>query len=837
MKLSSTTALIAFFLAGPALAGSIEVSVRVHGQNPVAEAPVFLHPPYPPEVPMLERLIRPGAYRGFTDRHGVARFAGLPSGRYTVSLPQIPAELLQPVENPLEPAPVVTLFHDEEELRMDVDLQFGIPVGIAVESNASPEGFLVHYRHRSSGFVRVEPLRSPLPRLRRLLSEGLWEVWITSPPGELLVELEHDGHPLPGSVATLELELPYPPGPMSETTWLTFEYESPATIEGDVIVKGGPLEEIEVVATLVRPGDWLEEAEERGGSTYSPLRVPVGPEGRYRFHLPSGIWHVAPQGRRILVREPEKIFVEAKNDEVNQADFEVELDEEPPRTFRVRVRNRRHEDVEGAVVQLVSREDPTTVLRQGVTQPFGVELDAVEPGDYLIRAGHPEYLETEHELVDFQAAEVSEVFVELSEGAYLELRAVNLEGGPAGRVEWTIEHLGPPLELKLTEPVFVESKTRRLALTDDSGRARVAGLYGGFYRLRAERPAYGDGELGGLFHVGRERSRARPTVELYLPEGRSEEAWARQLPSGTLRFELLCDDNGPLPPDVSVLVVDLDGPVGDIEAAHVPSGGSRGGIQEQAALWREKVALTGRHRNLLAVGPIDQGVYRLALRPAGFTRWTWAFETYVGRESYTIQIDVDENEPATLLDQGTFKLECSPAVDLVPELLEGEMPDMKNVRVRARLLAPDEDVEIASHPQVVRRRDRAELRLLPQGAVRLDFVLSHPHFLPYTDLNWQVELELQRGRYAMVTPQISTLGGALRVVGLTAQPEARLRIEGNGHEATEVVVHGDSVVVPSIVPGRYDVKLCRDPACEPVLHRWPDVDVRPGRTKVITSDP
>ena len=88
MKLLSTAVLAAFaFAASLAVAGSIEVEVWIHGKLPLAEAPVFLHPPYAPEVPMFERLIRPGAFRGFTDQHGVARFAGLPPGRYTVSFP------------------------------------------------------------------------------------------------------------------------------------------------------------------------------------------------------------------------------------------------------------------------------------------------------------------------------------------------------------------------------------------------------------------------------------------------------------------------------------------------------------------------------------------------------------------------------------------------------------------------------------------------------------------------------------------------------------------------------------------------------------------------------
>lgn len=824
--LRGASLLMTLLSASPAEAGSIEVRLTIEGRRPLAEAPIVLHPPYGPDAEVGERVSRPGSLRGFTDRRGSARFLGVPPGRYTVTLPRLPAELLQPSENPVAPAPVVTLFDDEETLTMDVRLQVGLEVGVAVDAPAPADGFVVHYRHRDTGFELFDEVHPALPRLTRRLSDGLWDVWVSPPPGRILADVERDGTPLPGAAAALDLTLPDPRAP-PPAVWLTFTYSAPATVEGDVIVTGGPVDEVDVVATLVRAGDWFEEAEERGGSLYSPVRAPVGPDGRYRLDLPAGAWRVSPQGTRIVAREPREIFVEAKDAEVTEADFEVELDPEPRRTFRVRVRNVRGEDVEGAVVQLTARDHPAAVLRHGVTLPFGVELEVLPVGHYLLLAGHPDYLEAELPLDDFDSAEAAEVSIELAEGGRLDLRAADLEGRPARLVEWTIEHLDPPLELKLREPVFTGSKKKRVAVTDDSGRVRVPGLYAGFYRLRAERPAYGlDLSLGGLFHVRHRREAWTRTVDLYLTEDGADEAWARQLPAANLRFQLLCDDQGPPPPEAAAVVIDLDGPAEDIEAA-----------KAAAVLARDDLDLVGRDRDLLVVGPLDQGVYRLALRPAGFTRWTWAYETYDGTESYVIQIDVDEKYPASLLDLGPFKLECGPAVDLVPEALDGELPDLRQVGVRARLLDVETGAEAASYPAVTRRRDRAELRRLAQGRSRLELVLSHPHFLPEPDLEWRVDLDLRRGEYVLVTPQIARLGGALKVVGLDGRPAgASFRVEGEGTEPLEVIAGEATTIVPSLDPGTFDVRLCGDRRCEEPLALWRDVEVRRGETAVLEVD-
>lgn len=818
---------LACLAAAPADAGSIAVVVRGPQGVPLAQAPILLHPPYRPEVEISERLAAPGTYRGLTDRSGNALFLGLPPGRYTVTLPQLGERWLQPSENPLAPAPVMTLFDGEETLRMEVQIQIGVPVGVAIDTPALPrERFQVHFRHRATGFERIAEVRPELPRISHLLSEGLWDVWVTAPAGQLLVALEHDRKSLPGSAATLELELPNPPESL-EPTWLTFTYSTPATIEGDVLVDGGSVQEITIEATLMTAGEWQAASAQRGGSIVSPVQVPVAADGSYRLELPDGIWSVVPLSPRIVSSEPPSKVVELGPEQVAEVDFEIELDEQPLRTFRVRVLDPLGRDVEGAVVWLVPLEAPAIVVQQGVTEAQGVDLGVVPEGHYLLLAGHPDFLEGRRELYDFRSEDVRELRIEISHGAELYLRAVDLEGRPTGGVEWLVEHLDPPIELLLRDPTFVEAKTRRRAVTDDSGRVRVPGLYGGHYRLRAERPAFGDPRdrwqtwtPGGLFHVGRTLSHVRPRLELYLSDQDSAQAWARQLPAANLRFQLFCDDGAPPPPTASVIVIDLDGPT-DLDAA-----------RRAAILVREQVPLGGRGRDVLLVGPLDQGVYRLALQPLGFNRWTWAYETHHGRDSHPIQIDIDEKDPAALLDLGPFRLECSPAVDLAPTLRRADLPDLREVEIRAKVLAAQRDRELGLSPAIASQRERFEIRGLPQGPSRLDVVLSHPHFLPKPDLHWQVRLDLQRGQLVQLKPKVPGLGGAVRIYS-RARSAVVARVEGSRGEPVDVPVEGWPILVPSLVPGTYSVTLCSDPLCAETVRSWPVVEILQGVTKEL----
>ncbi len=794
--------------AAAATAGSIEVELRLPGGRLMRGTPLLLHPPPDdPRTPVAVLLGQPGTYRAFTADNGVAHFPGVAPGRYTVSLPRLPGGIVPPAENPLYPAPVMTLFDDEETLQARLRLQTGIQVGVELGVPGPAVGFRAIFRHPASGLELAAPFLPQLPRIEMLLAPTEWEVQVVAPPGQLLVDVEVDRGAAAGHVAAIALE------PGGDPVWLTWTYEAAATIEGEVEVEGGTPPQVTIVATLLEDGGWLAAVQRRGGSRFREVSARVDAGGRYRLRLPDGLWRLVPAAKGLLASEPTALDVELGVGDVERADFEVVLEEAPRQTFRVRVLDDETSPLTGAAVHLASLADPITVLRSGTTELFGVDWPVLPEVDALLLAGHADFLEARTELRDFRSQDVRQIEIELPKGAAFQLRTFDLDGRPADGVRWTIERLGAPPELLLADPAFVAAKNGRVATTDTSGRVRVEGFYGGRYGLGAQIP--GHGRPGGLFRVGRPGDRPERWTAVELAERGVADLVAHQQPAANLRMQLLCDDGLPPPEITAALAVDLDAPAASPEQAWAA-----------AAVRGREIPLVGRRRDELLLGPLAQGVYRLAVRPKGFERWTWAFEAGSAEAAHPIQLDVDEHAGNELVRLGDFPLECAPAVDLVPRSGAGSLPELRRVRVRARLLDPAHGHEIAPSPAAVARRGRFALRRLPHGRVRLEVVLSHRHFLPSPELTWETELTLERGRTAEVELRIEAVGGAVEVVGTAAL--ARL-VDAAG-EAQTYPLDGRPTVFPSLAPGTYTVELCGDADCEPPQKRWPDVEVRRGET-------
>ena len=67
------------------------------------------------------------------------------------------------------------------------------------------------------------------------------------------------------------------------------------------------------------------------------------------------------------------------------------------------------------------------------------------------------------------------------------------------------------------------------------------------------------------------------------------------------------------------------------------------------------------------------------MRPTGFDRWTWAFETYDSADAHQVQVGEGGGEG---FDLGIFHLDCAPAVDVVPEVDSGDLfPELHGVAV------------------------------------------------------------------------------------------------------------------------------------------------------------
>ncbi len=836
------TLLAALAAAEPAGAGSVEVTVRDNDGRALEHQNVRLRPlPVAGQAGGSTFMRRRATRWTPAGIAGKVRFDGIPPGTYAVELwTYLQGPFVRPTDNPFAPAPKVTLFDDQEHVTIDVELWRGVRVTVGLElPDGDPAGFRAVFRHPGSGQVRTAGFPRGQPQVERLLPPGVWEVAVEPRPGYLLVALDRDRVPLPGHAVRLDL-LHEP-----SDTFLTWTYVTPAMIEGSVAEASGREPAVEIVATLVAPGPWHQAALERGGSIFERLAVAVDTiTGTYEMQVPDGRWRVQPAAPALVSSEPEAVDLELAPGDAGRADFTVRLEPEgggPP--FVVRVKNERGERLRRAAVEVYDLSDPDKPVRSGVTSKYGnVSFDSLPAGGYRVIAGHADYLEGRVELPDYDP-EVPEKRrirpVVLPSGAEIRLQADDPAGEPLANVELTIERLLPPASLRededppdtaLRSPELRQAKRRRTAVTDHSGRASLQGFHGGTYRARAKLR----GELGtrGLIHLAAGGGRLRPELEIEIAGTETIELVARMLPAASLKASLTCSDAWDLPDTVAVRVFDSHGFDPRASAASLSdlpeAGSSEAGPEVRFASGGE--ILGERSRDALEVGPFEQGVYHLAIRPEGFDRWTWAFETHDAAQAARIQIDVTGTGLAVAgelgkVDLGIFHIECGPAVDLLPAVASGAaFPDAREVAAHARFFDLATGREMAGRLEVTRQKDRILLRGAPAGQLRLDLTLSHPHLLPEPSLSWQLELELERGDFQQISPEVEALGGAVVISG--AGVSASLHSpEG---EVRRVSFRDGKAELPSLVPGRYRLEV-QGPAAEPV-QVWQDLQVRAGET-------
>ena len=818
--------LILFFVAAAAQAATVDVMVRGPTGLPARGVHVFLHPPLARPEPdpraLLLALREVRSFRGQTDRRGAVRFVGLPLGQYTVSLFPLPGMIVQPAAHPGQPAPTVTVFEDDEHLGMEVRLEHGIPVTVELGRSGRTGDGPTAPRRRARTLPGDLPPPPFGPELHRRLRRPRRD---PDPPpgarhlgrrGERAAGLHPDRRRPRPRAPRRPWRPPLELGRDDPQVFLGWAFEAPASLQGTVDVLGGPTRAVTLVAVLAEGGDWLADAERRGGSLFREVAVPVDAGGRYRFDLPAGVWHVAPLSERLLASDPEAHTVELEAGEIVEADFELELEERDEGVFRVQVVDPRRENLRGAGVQILPLYAPeSAALAEGRTEAFGVELPLLPEADVLLVAGHPDYLEARRDLPDFRSAEVPYQSIELERGAGFRLRAVNLDGRAVSGVEWEIERLGPSLDVLLRDPLFLEAKRRRATRSDTAGRAWLTGFYPGTYRVRAGIPSRGG--PGALFYVGALREPAAREQVVEILDREDVELVARQQPAAHLELELVCADERRPPPQVaSALVIDLDASVADADEA-----------REQAVVVLDEVPfVAGR----LLVGPLEQGVYRLAVRPEGFSRWTWAFDSDSPAAAHPLQLDLDEHEGHERIDLGALRLECAPAVDVVPIYGDGDGPAARDLRVAVELVDPATE-SLLGRPDAPVRDGRFAVRGLPEGTVRVEIVLEHPHFLPRPQSRWRLDLELARGRFVEVTPKIEALGGAVRVA-LPDNADDDVFVRLTGQDGT---LHGEGTFVASVPAGIYSVLVCGDAECTPPLRMWTGIEVKRRQTVLLEA--
>ena len=818
-------ALVVLIGPGPTFAASLEVFVHDSGDRPMKYETVQLHVITVEADRKTRWELRRQRLWAATDVKGNVTFSNLPVGQYRVEIrrPRRP-DFVAPANNPLAPPPQVTLLDPNETLRIDVELTRGVLVTTTLDlPDDGTVGFQAVFRHGESDRVLTSGFPKDANHVERLLLPGVWQVEVVPRPGYLLVGVERDRTSIPGHVVGLDL-LHEP-----ESTFLTWTYTTPCALRGVVVEETGLKPTVSIVAELLEAGSWLEAAQKRGGSIYEEVTAYVDPEnGWYEMVLPDGSWRIRPVGEHLAASEPEAVDLVLAPGDSRQVDFTVRLEGSGARTFSVSVEDSDGQPFRGAFVEIYPVEGASSPVRTGVTGRYGdTSMPELEKGSYLVVAGHKTALEGRLGLVDYDPGASDrkpQHTVVLSRGATLRLRAEDGGGAPLANVALTVERLGDPPDLMLQAEGFVTAKVRATATTDRSGRLSLPGFYPGTYRARAR--LGGDQGNRSLIVLASPGERPEQELELGIRADETIELEARLLPATGLRATLACSDAWLLPGAAAVRVFPSRLPGEDPTEA-------------ESVLELAKVALTGKGRDTLAIGPLTAGSYAVAVRPVGFDRWSWAFETHDPTLATGIQVTVEEGSSLGTLDLGFFALECGPAVDLLPAVVTGQgFPDVLEVEVAARILDSEDDREIAKGPDVQKQDQRILLRALPRGGSRLELSLTHAHLLPEPTLQWLIPLELGRGSFREIVPEMDALGGAIRVVNGTT---GRVVLHGALPLPRQATLDDGSAELPSLPPGRYRLELYdgkreEGTAGEP-QRVWPELEVLAGETLTIMLRP
>ncbi len=849
--------LSAVLAAAPAPAGTVEVTVRDSDGRPLEHRHLRIRP-----LPVA------GEAEGSSYRHrgrprptgadGRMTFEGVGKGTWAVDLFVSETEpYVRPADNPFTPPPRVTLLEEGEQHTLDIVLWRGVRVTAGLElPDDDSRGFRVVFSHPGSGMVRTSIFRGMLS-IDRVLPPGVWDVTVEPKPGYLLVAFDRDRVPLPGHSARLDL-LHEP-----AATFLTWTYVTPAAIEGTAFTDTGRVAPVEIVARLIEPGPWHPAVVERGGSIFDRLTANPDPiHGTYHMVVPDGRWQVQPEAPGLLASEPETVDLTLVPGQSGRADFIVRMEPgKDRRRFVVEVENERGVKLRQAVVEVVDLTEPAEPIRWGATGDYGrVSLDGLDAGSYRLIAGHANYLEGRLELPDYdpKGPEVRPSYtVRLPDGAEIRLRALDPADEPLAGVELTVERAGedPATELKSAD--VADSKRVRTAITDQSGRTSLRGYYPGTFgahaKLRGERGSRGLIQLG---RAGGEPTEyraggGRPQREFKLEIEGTEtvELEGRMLPAASLSASLLCSDGWDLPDTVAVRVWDAYDGQRELDPRDFdPDADAEDGLG--IAFAADGLILGGRTRDALTVGPFEQGVYYLALKPQDFDRWTWAFEADDGAGASKLQVNVGGDfgaggaGGAVLgdVDLGLLAVECAPAVDLLPAVAAGVppeaetgghdtvpvgFPDVREVAVEARFFDLEADKPAGGRLSIIRRDGRIRLRNCPGGRLRLDFSLSHPHLLPEPTLSWQVEIELERGAYRQIVPEVEALGGSIVIPGAGGSAT----LHGDDGVRRDVVFEAGTAEFVSLVPGRYRLEVAADgEPGDASMRVWRDLEVRAGET-------
>jgi hypothetical protein len=760
--------------------------------------------------------------RATTDETGLAVFTGVPTGQHTLTSGIWNRDYVRPEDNPLAPPVRLTVTDDGAVVPVEFEIHRGTPLYARFYIDGTLQKVATMVRmfehetahHASTRIFRGDEILYPLVA-------GRWDVRLDPPRGYLLESVDVDGVSIDGHVASFDVR------PGSPAVFVTWTFRSPANLSGNVYFDGEPFP-LSIHASLVEPGPWFEPAKIRGGSEVEVVTAGVDPrDGSYSMDLPDGRWFVAPVGNGLETAEPAGADVVLADGESKRQNFEVAGEVVPGTALFVHVETPGGGRAADAVVELWDR-DPTRreeePIARATTRSWGAAtLQGVTKGDYIVAAAHPDHLEHWVELADFdpEAEDARQsVVVRLRESAKLEV-IVDEEGrrAPAGTRFQLYRRDGAPTQI-VRDPEIVNAAMQPSAEPDATGRAVIKGLYAGAYAVT--------GESGLSFVRFEEDGGWHDAVEIEFAPPERQEIVARLFDAGTVGGTAFCEGGEKLPGNLDLHVVPRESaPTGPLDDAWM----------DDVVLSARGLTLKGDGRDRFAIGPLRQSTYVVALRPATFDRWTWAFGTEDGTEAGSLEVT-----SGGAVDLGAIPVDCGPAVRMLPIVRSGaEAPDLRDVREGPETfdisgtVRSDDDTFTVDDASLSRFRELLVVRDLPVGEADLEIRLGHRYFLPDYWVTVPVQATLERGARIDLTVELTDVGGSIAIRSADAAV-ARLTA-ADGRERTATFGDG-STRIDNLPEGSYRLDLCADTDCTTVFRTRPDVTVtRLQTTELVDDDP
>jgi len=805
-------------------AGTIEISVEERGAGPVPDQMIALYPVTSEIQADLMYFFNTRAVgHCMTGPSGRCQVTGLRVGVYVPLLfPIADPSLVAPIGPPMVAYGTATLAKPDALARLRIELQRGVRIQFRVVS----EGAAMPPRSRvelsNDGGEKAATALDAGGRGQITLPSGRWVAHLAGPAGARIVKVELDGGELTTVDVPIELRAP------SSDRFVTWTVSPPCRVRGRVTTNASVPPRVAIQASLVTAGSWSASALCRATACAPPSMASVDSTGNYVIELPSGTWRIAPTGESLLESDPPFSELSCGEGQEARADFNIREKESgaDPNVLAVLVLGDDDQPMAEVPVEVWPSRgnlDVSRPIATETTRRYGgpANFTKLSAGSYLLRARSPGYRIAVVAVsgLDPEAPAPRHVTIRLDRGATIDALATDQKDRPVTGVGLKVKRVVPSQANDDPATRLAESDVELSVppSKDQTGHVLATGLPAGEYEVTPV-PS-GAAASTALISIAAGEGAAEKSVVVRLEEHDRKDVSIRVRPAASLAGQLACTDGGLLPPQADACVLGL--PSGDEDEA------ARDGCKHPV-IPSTSVALSGDRQDAFLVGPLTPGSFRLALRPRGYTNWTWVLGTPDGAQAAVVQVNGND-----AVELGTIPVLCGPAVELRPTVLSRDpLPDLTLAVVSAELTRTSPEGKVERRVVTAERgRERVAIRELPEGEWTLDLSMSHPFFVPALPVRLSLPVELERGVELRAGVEIVSVGGAVvidaaAVVARMTGPDGVTRVEP---------AKDGRVAIDGVAPGRYRVELCEDASCARVRKQWDAVPVVRGKKLVLTT--